>query len=242
VVLAPVEDGHAWIHDRLCDHAKEVTPEQEALPEWAKRPLVLVTAKEARSVEPAPPVCYDGECGDDQMGIQTGGDEKGVLVTQLRVPDAAPLAPIDLDQPPADAAHPHPPRCAVEGSGESDAQFEECVTYAIADGTWAVQIRGKGEVQENEWPLYSQIDARVVRREGAKWTEGAWAEFARGGTTNLPTPVGRVRFAGGDEVLVLHQQGICCPSESSAWSAHQGSDGAWIRSEPVRGGVGQPCG
>ena len=83
-----------------------------------------------------------------------------------------------------------------------------------------------GALQENNYVHYNLVRFRLLEKEkkGQKWNAGEWHAQPHGEGTRLPTPV--AILTGGkaaNRVIWLRQEGICCPSESSAWVTEVGT-------------------
>jgi hypothetical protein len=219
-MVAVVEDGHAWIPQHCV--VDDALPEEAALlPPWGGTALVLLSEGQVRSVKPGAPICYKGECGNNAIGVPIENG-KGIL---LVADPAARLEPFEL----------------VEGEGAppcAATDQELCLTWGNAD--LAIQVRGQGEPAEDEVMIFRKSDARIVaRREGA-WQPGPWSPVPFVGRT-LAHPLGR-ELGPSQTMFWLHQDGLCCPSGSNAWTTTVDAEGRLVMGQSLKGPNGQDCG
>lgn len=189
--------------------------------------------------------CLPGECGAAQVGLPLvkGGDTDaaGVVIPKSLLGKAEALAlelvGVEGNDTYGDGRLVAGKQTALPGCGDAPKSADErgaveklydCRTYRVAGSgpTLGLQVQGGGILQENNYPLYATVRFRLLEKskKGQEWKAGPWHAQPRGEGTRLPTPV--AILAGGKaakRVIWLRQEGICCPSESSAWVTEVGT-------------------
>jgi hypothetical protein len=201
-----------------------------------------------------PAECMLGECGRGQYAVPLSVSESeryGLVIaagdltrSKLRPLTLASIEGTDPDglrpglrsppDPPPPCGPPPPELAGPPGAG----QLVTCLGYLERGGELGVQVQGRGQLQENGLGLYVAVRFRMLERREGKLVPGQWHPQPRGQGTRLPVPV--AVLPGKDvRVLWLRREGICCPSASSAWVTHVGSQ---VKEGPRRvAGFGQPC-
>lgn len=201
--------------------------------------------------------CMQGECGASQVALPllTGGDAEaaGVVLSRAALGKST-VHPLELaviegndsygDGRLVAGLRTALPECDAPPKADlPEGTIWDCRTYRENRGTFGVQVMGIGVVQENQYPSYKTVRFRVLEKDKKtpEWKPGEWQAQPRGVGTRLPTPVGVLD--GGKSparVVWLHQEGICCPSSSSAWITEVGAKK--VREGALHeAGFGQPC-
>jgi hypothetical protein len=188
--------------------------------------------------------CLPGECGDAQVGLPLaqGGDAaaSGVVIPKSflgkSTAHALELVGVEGNDTYGDGRLVAGKQTALPGCGEAPKTADvagaveklyDCRSYRVAgnDPKLALQVQGGGHLQENNYPIYKTVRFRVLEKgKGQEWTAGAWHAQPRGEGTRLPAPIAILAGGKGPKrVIWLRQEGICCPSESSAWVTEVGA-------------------
>lgn len=217
---------------------------------------VLVAAGRADEVALGAPECMPGECGSPQFAVplvSSDTERTGLLLPAGKI-DPFALHPLKLVS--VEGTDPHgmrpglptlaqaPPSCGdppADPSPRSPAagRLVTCLTFLEPDGARGVQVQGRGQLGGNGTPSYEAVRFRVL--DPAKPLPGPWLAQPRGTGSRLPEPVAIISGSRRGEVRVLwlRQEGICCPSATSAWLTDVGERA--IDGPRHVAGFGQPC-
>ena len=184
--------------------------------------------------------CMQGECGGNQVAFKLDSEEcSGILI------DKRAVTAHDNFRPMQEISFSEVEKLTDQHIPAKD--FLAAAYYINADSNTLIQVIGTGYVQENDWPLYTQIRWVIYQKSNS----GPWMTFNPKGysidfsSTNLPKPLSLSYKNSRFRVVWYHGAGLCCPSDSKAWitevqtlpysySYHQSG-------KMYKGGLGQPC-